>query len=290
MVSPFLTQEIRPVTADQARLTAKHLLPALRDIEQLLYRLRADIDADLAPHLPPQDGKPYPYGRCLEISHAFMGRLQAQLKTRLPHRGLRALQAFLQAGGRMDWVWGALREQYFQNAFQVGSLYMDVSNDTVTVTKPKVEILPLKDANFIAIQGLEHFATVARRYWGVTIFVNDLVPAIAPIFPMTAQFPNGAIEFMSATDYMVDYLRRDRFVQSEAFLTTGQTMPHAHWLARQPYVPEGLRVANPDDGRRQATAACHEARQAGMHTDPAWKLARQQDHARVMAAFQQVGR
>jgi hypothetical protein len=288
MATSFLPQEIRPVTADQARLTTKHLTPALKDIEQLLYRLRADIDAELAARLPDQDGKAYPYGRCLEISHAFMGRLQAQLKTRLPHRGLRALQAFLQAGGRIDWVWGALREQYFQNAFQVGSLYMDVSNDTVTVTKPKIEILPLKDANFVAIQGLEHFASVAQRYWGVTIFVNDLVPAIAPIFPMTAQFPNGAIEFMSATDYMVDYLRRDGFVQSEAFLATGQTMPHAQWAARQPWVPEDLRVGNADVGRQQAMQACRQAREAGLHTDLRWKLARQQDHARVMAAFAQA--
>ena len=290
MAQPFLPQEIRPVTPDQVRLTAKHLTPALKDIEQLLYRLRADIDAELAPSLPDQDGKAYPYGRCLEISHAFRNRLPAQLKTRLPHRGLRALRDFLSAGGRMDWVWGALREQYFQNAFQVGSLYMDVSNDTVTVTKPKIEILPLKDADFVAIQGLEHFARVAERYWGVTIFVNDLVPAIAPIFPMTAQFPNGAIEFMSATDYMVDYLRRDGFVQSEAFLASGPTMPHAQWAVRHPYIPEDLRVANADEGRQRAMTACREAREAGLQNDAAWKLARQQDHARVMAAFQQAGK
>jgi hypothetical protein len=284
----FLPQEIRPVTPDQARLTARHLVPALADIEQLLYRLRADIDAELASRLPDQDGKAYPYGRCLEISHAFRSRLQAQLKTKLPHRGLRAMRDFLSAGGRMDWVWGALREQYFQNAFQVGSLYVDVSNDTVTVTKPKIEILPLKDAEFIAIQGLDHFGRVAQRYWGVTIFVNDLVPAIAPIFPMTAQFPNGAIEFMSATDYMVDFLRRDGFMQSEAFLASGQSMPHGHWVARQPWVPEDLRVANADEGRRHAIAACSAARLAGLHLDPAWKLARQQDHARVIAAFKQA--
>jgi len=290
MATPFLPQEIRPVTADQARLTAKHLTPALKDIEQLLYRLRADIDAELAPRLPAQDGKAYPYGRCLEISHAFRDHLQAQLSSRLPHRGLRALRAFLAAGGRMDWVWGALREQYFQNAFQVGALYMDVSNDTVTVTKPKIEILPLKDANFVAIQGLDHFARVAQRYWGVTIYVNDLVPAIAPIFPMTAQFPNGAIEFMSATDYMVDYLRRDGFVQSEAFLASGTSMPSDHWTVRQPVVPEDLRTKNATEGRQRAIDACRAAREAGSHLDARWKLARQQDHARVMAAFQQAGR
>lgn len=290
MATFYLPQEIRPVTADQVRLTAKHLMPALKDVEQLLYRLRADIDADLAPRLPDQDGKAYPYGRCLEISHAFRHRLQAQLQTRLPHRGLRALRDFLSAGGRMDWVWGALSEQYFQNAFQLGSLYVDVSNDTVTVTKPKIEILPLKDADFVAIQGLDHFARVAQRYWGVTIYVNDLVPAIAPIFPMTAQFPNGAIEFMSATDYMVDYLRRDAFVQSEAFLASRPTMPHGQWAARQPYIPEDLRVNDPDAGRAQAMAACRQARETGLHADAAWKLVRQRDHARVLEAIRQAGR
>ena len=55
----------------------------------------------------------------------------------------RAIREFIGKGGAFRSVWGVLREQYFQNAIQLGGLYVDVSNDTVVVTKPKVEILPI---------------------------------------------------------------------------------------------------------------------------------------------------
>lgn len=277
----FLTQEIRPVTAEQQRLTARHLTPALKDIEQLLMRMRREIDSELQPRFPAHQGKPYPYGRCLEISQLFMDKLRAALGTRVPTRGLRALRDFVHAGGRIDWVWGALREQYFQNAFQMGALYVDVSNDTVTVTKPPIEILPLKDANFLAIRDLAHFAKVARVYWGVEIYVNDVVPSLAPILPMIGLPQNGPPALMSATDYMIDYLRRDGFVQAEDYLRHGPSLPAESWAAMHAGTPVDLRAADAVHGRAQGIAAILAARAAGVFNDMQWRRERLQDYLRT---------
>jgi len=277
----FLTQEIRPVTAEQQRLTARHLTPALKDIEQLLIRMRREIDSELQPRFPSHQDKPYPYGRCLEISHLFMDKLRAALGTKVPTRGLRALRDFVHAGGRIDWVWGALREQYFQNAFQMGALYVDVSNDTVTVTKPPIEILPLKDANFLAIRDLAHFAKVARVYWDVEIYVNDVVPSLAPILPIMGLPTDGAAALMSATDYMIDYLRRDGFAQAEAFLRDGPSLPPEQWAAAVARVPADLRAADAAQGREQGIAAILAAREAGVHGDPQWRTDRLKDYQRI---------
>lgn len=278
----FLTQEIRPVTAEQQRLTARHLTPALKDIEQLLIRMRREIDSELQPRFPAHQGKPYPYGRCLEISQLFMDKLRAALGTKVPTRGLRALRDFVHAGGRIDWVWGALREQYFQNAFQMGALYVDVSNDTVTVTKPPIEILPLKDADFLAIQDLAHFAKVARVYWDVEIYVNDVVPSLAPILPIMGLPADGAAALMSATDYMIDYLRRDRFAQAEAFLREGPSLPPEQWAAAQARLPADLRAPDAEQGRQLGIAAILAAREAGVHGDPQWRTDRLKDYQRIM--------
>lgn len=277
----FLTQEIRPVTAEQQRLTARHLTPALKDIEQLLIRMRREIDGELQPRFPSHQDKLYPYGRCLEISHLFMDKLRAALGTKVPTRGLRALRDFVHAGGRIDWVWGALREQYFQNAFQMGALYVDVSNDTVTVTKPPIEILPLKDANFLAIRDLAHFAKVARVYWDVEIYVNDVVPSLAPILPMIALPQQGRPALMSATDYMIDYCRRDRFVQAEAYLQDGPSLPPEHWALMHAAMPANLRAADTAQGRAQGLAAITDAREAGVFALAQWREDRLKDYLRT---------
>ena len=278
----FLAQEIRPITGEQTRLTARHLTPALKDIQQLLLRMRREIDGELQPLFPVCRGKPYPYGRCLEISQCFMRNLRAALHTKVPNRGLRALRDFVQAGGRIDWVWGALREQFFQNAFQVGALYVDVSNDTVTLTKPPVEILPFKQADFRAIEGLEHFAKVARVYWGLDICVNDVVPSLAPVLPMISQPRQGKSELLSVTDYMIDYFRRDKFVQAEEFLKNGPSLPPQQWAAMRARVPDDLGAADAVQGRTAALAAIAAARADGMDALPQWRSDRLKDFQRIV--------
>ena len=181
----------------QAALTECYLLPVLRELEVFLLAVRLQLDPELERLQPVKLGKPYPLGQCLEITKAVQMRLRTVDETKLPADaviGLRALRAFRRAGGAFRQVWGDLRGQYFQNAFQVGSLYIDVSNDTVTPTKPKVEILPFHQAQFIPIRDFRHFSQIARSYWGDEIYPNHVLPTLAPHCPLIHVSKTGCIK------------------------------------------------------------------------------------------------
>lgn len=155
---PLLPNEpcLQLPTAERT-LTERHLLPVLAELQAGFLAVRRQLDPELERLQPVKLGKPYPLGQCLEIAEAVQKRLRTVEVASLPvdaALGLRALRAFLRAGGSFRQVWGDLRGQYFQNAFQLGSLYIDVANDTVTPTKPQVEILPFEQAQFIPMRGL----------------------------------------------------------------------------------------------------------------------------------------
>ena len=150
-LKPLLPNEPRIYNLPQeSELTVKYLFPAVNDIYACFLALRLQLDPILRQAQPVKLGKPYPLGQCLEISLAVQRALRTQSPDGLPvsaARGLRAIQAFMKAGGSFRQVWGDLRGQFFQNAFLLGTLYVDVSNDTVTPTKPKVEIMPFDQAD-----------------------------------------------------------------------------------------------------------------------------------------------
>jgi hypothetical protein len=187
-------------------LSERFLTPALAEIEALLLFVRALVDPVLSTLQPQKNGKAYPLGQCLEISLAVEQRLKTLRMSDLPdaststkaaaiQTGFRALQVYRRQGGAIRLVWGDLRGQYFQNAFLVGIYYMDVSNDTVFATKPKVEVLPLAKTNFHRIKDYEHFKRVAQSYWGATFFPNHVLPELAPFYPWIAVFPDARCGF-----------------------------------------------------------------------------------------------
>lgn len=253
----------------QAALTEQHLHPAIAALEAFLLHLRAELDPALRERQPFKLGKPYPLGQCLEISKAVQERLAAVDEAALPPMaaaGWRALYAFYQAGGRMRQVWGDLRGQYFQNAFQVGTLYVDVSNDTVTPTKPKVEILPFEEANFTAIRDYRHYGSVAERYWGETAYPNHVLPALAPHCPLIHVNGNGRIQLRAVSDYMLALTRSRAFVPSETVLGDAP-MPQALFeRMRQALQDSGHDMPEtPEQGRQQSLSECHRQRAQGRH-------------------------
>ena len=117
--------------------------------------------------------------------------------------GCLALRRFLAAGGEMRRVWGDLRGSYFQNAFQIGTLYVDVANDTVVRSKPKVEILPFEASGLVAINDYSHFAKIAESYWSVTAWPNHIFPEIAPFFPLLIEAQGGGFKLCDTSGYMM---------------------------------------------------------------------------------------
>ncbi|SME92051.1 hypothetical protein SAMN06265365_101462 [Tistlia consotensis] len=285
MAVPLLPQQPAPVTRRQVALTARHLRPIQGQLSALLLALRRETDAALGPRLRPVSGKSYPLGRCQPITEDVVARFRGRL-ARVDGPVERAIRRFLAEGGVIRPIWGALRGLYFQNALQVGGLYVDVANDTVTVTKPKIEILPLPESGFEAIRGPEHFAEIAERYWGARVFANHALPALAPILPIVSVVPGGEARLQSASDYMIDLFRRDGFALSEAWLAGGPVPPPeivAELEARGRQVLGSGPVAT---GAAAAVAACRQARAAEVHRDEGWRDARVMDYLRLHASGQ----
>ena len=128
----------------------------------------------------------------------------------------RVIREFVGKGRAFRSVWGVLREQYFQNAIQLGGLYVDVSNDTVVVTKPKVEILPIEVSGLVNVRDIAHFRQTAEHYWGTTIYANHLVPSLAPLMPMMSASPDWfqpGLQF--PCNYMIELVCCGEFRQAE---------------------------------------------------------------------------
>lgn len=248
--------------ATQAALTDRYLTPALHEIEALFRHIRSLVDEELK-DAPTGYGKPYPIGRCLEITLAAQKKLRgldpSMLPTEAAH-GLNVLHGFLQHGGNARQVWGDLRGEFFQNAFLIGTLYIDVSNDTVTPTKPKVEILPFEQAGFVPVRDYLHYARMTRQYWGAYVFANHILPDLAPYFPLITAIPGGRVRLESDFDYMLALTQSRRFEPSLEVLTAQPMEAHFFDAFRGAVLDlPGVTVAStPAEGRALALEYCRQ--------------------------------
>jgi hypothetical protein len=253
----------------QAALTRRFLIPALPALEATFLALRAESDLALSAAASGRYGKPYPYGMCREITNDVMARLNARPR-RPRSAGERALAAFFAYGGKGRMVWGVLRDSYFQNAIQLGSLYVDVSNDTVDVRKPKVEILPMRESGLALVRDGGHFARIGRDYWNASLYANTALPSLAPAFPMIAVDEDGRIQMQAKTEYMVRLFGADGFRRAEAWLRNGPPAPLSVVQALRVVCPPSLLAANPKAGADMAIRACERLRTGGVAVDGAW--------------------
>lgn len=272
-LSQLLANEPREMgNIRESLLTQQHLEPVLPALVVCLQELRQYIDAELQPRQPMKLGKLYPLGQCLEISQAFRLRVEQGGCPRfsdiaLP--GWNGLRAFLQAGGSFRAVWGDLRGQYFQNAFQLGTLYVDVANDTVTPSKPKIEILPFAEAGLSAITDFSHFRHLAQSYWQQTVWPNHAIPQLAPYCPFFHMRPNGLLQMHEASAYMVGLAARDGFHSSEAVLQETPLPDEVFERIAHSLRHLGVQTpANAAAGRQQALKHCHQYRKKSRHRTP----------------------
>lgn len=265
-------EPLATVSARDARLTQQHLSPVLAALETCLLELRQHIDAELLPRQPMKLGKPYPLGQCQEISQALRTRIaqgEPSHFSATARMGWNSLRGFVQAGGTFRAVWGDLRGLYFQNAFQLGSLYVDIANDTVVASKPKVEILPWEQAGLSAIADFAHFRKRAQSYWGQTVYPNHAIPQLAPYCPFILLRPDGLLQMHEATDYMVGLAARDHFGSSEAVLKEAP-LPDAVFerIARSLRHLGMPLPANAAQGRGQALQHCRTYRAKSHYSTP----------------------
>jgi len=262
---PLYPSEPRPVTSPlQIELSQRFLEPALPALVAYFLAVRLSLDPIMEARQPSKLGKPYPLGQCLEIAraaeHAVRDRSQPHFDG-VAGEGRRAYVNYMAAGGVFRRVWGDLRGKFFQNAFQLGTLYVDVSNDTVTPTKPKVEILPFAEAGLNAMRDFGHFREIVQLYWGGRTYPNHLLPELAPYCPVIHINEFGIASVREPTDYMVAMTRGDRFASAQAILAE-PAMPEplfrllAAGLAAQNCAP----AASIEAGRRAGIEKCRKYR------------------------------
>ena len=114
-------------------------------------------------------------------------------------------------------------------------MYFDCANDTVVVTKPKVEYLPMAESGFKNIESWEEFADVAERYWHCRIYPNLHFPMLAPLLPVISVSDEGVLSLQNISYYMQRLNLESEFRASETFITRGpwssRQLP-AEWLDR----------------------------------------------------------
>ncbi|MDO8423975.1 MAG: hypothetical protein Q7S99_17635 [Parvibaculum sp.] len=259
LIKMYRADSILPDTPDMRALTATHITPNVDAIMRDMLELRAETDAHFRGLLagkaadgPHRDGGlgmgavNYPISFCLEITRHMLA-LMSREPVPVHMTGLQALHNFVRAGGQVKRVWGALRGGYFQNAIQVGTYYLDVANDTVTVTKPKIEMLLLADASFNNITSFFEFARVGQIYWKARIIPNIYFPNVAPFLPAIAFDASGAMRLEARNSYMFPMNMASRFRSGRDFVMDDRETPEA--LA--PYAAAVRRYADLDP-------RCHE--------------------------------
>ena len=253
--------------AMQRALTEQFLAPCVADLESLFRELRAGVDPALRAARDGVPGKPYPLGLCWEISEAVreaLDRVQAADLSAAAAKGLAALLAFRAAGGVVRRAWGDLRGLYFQNALLVGGLYVDVSNDTVFVEKPPVEILPFAAAGFSPIVDYAHFTRIAESYWGYRFLPNHLLPDLAPYMPLIQITPAGRIRVGPANSYMLALTLTGGFAASAQVLAAPPVPPMAFTTFGAALAGDSFVLpADAEAGRAAALAACRAYRAEG---------------------------
>ena len=231
----FLTRQaeqesIYPVDDNQRELCRRWLWPNVEALQEDFLTLRLEFDKTFTP--VPQSGRNYPIGYCREISLGVFNLLQKAIT--VPETpGISALRNFCAAGGKFKRVWGDLRRSYFQNAFQAGDMYIDAANDSVVITKPKVEILPLQKADFFPLNDFDSYARLAETYWKGQVYPNRYLPKLAPVFPILLLYPNGHIKLHSQYQTPLYLNLVHEFSLAENFLL------HSPWSNRE-LAPEQL--------------------------------------------------
>lgn len=178
--------------ARQALLTKRLLLPRLNQILLDVSRIRDAFDkmflqkfknaATSTPYgiLSPEE---YPIGYCGIIRDALFDIFcKSPVLNQLRRQGVLLKKVYIILEGR-----------YFQNAIQLGDLYLDVANDTVDAQKDKIVCKSFKEIEYKCFEDYESCFDVAEPYLNIKLYPNLLFPLITPIFPLFAITEDGEI-------------------------------------------------------------------------------------------------
>lgn len=211
-------QDMR-VFSDQERVTRERLIPKMEAIVARLGEHRAAVDAEFAEKkaraqatvsaMGEQSLASYPVGFCRQIRDQVWARATADGEfQRLIGRDVVVRPVFILLEGR-----------FFQNAVQLGNLYVDVANDTVSVDEPRCEWMPISRVPYENVESWPQFAGVARRYLNVELYPNLLFPLAFPYAPYFAIRPGGRVDLLAVQPILLLKDLGDRMRRARALLT-----------------------------------------------------------------------
>ncbi len=228
---------------DQEAPTRRRLLPQIDAILDRLRAHRAAVDEAFAKKRAALGARAaaadygvageallakYPIGFCNAIRDQVFERLLAD----------REFHALIGPDVVLKKIFVLLKGRYFQNALQLGNLYVDVANDTVFVEKPKLEWARIEEVDYQNADDWPAVAEVGRRYYQVELYPNFLFPLAFPAVPWFAIRASGRIDFFQAQNFVFlkdlgDGLRRARaLLDDPAFATRALPEPYRALLER----------------------------------------------------------
>ncbi len=204
---------------DQEAPTVRRLLPHMAAIVERLHFHRAAVDGVF---FAKRDAKrrastatageaglaDYPLGFCGAIRDQVVERLIADPQ----FRELIGPDVVLKK------VFILLKGVYFQNALQLGNLYVDVANDTVSLDKPKIEWLRIAEVDYENADSWAAVAAVGRKYYEVELYPNFLFPLAFPSAPYFAIRASGRIDLFQAQNVIFLKDLGDGFKRAHALL------------------------------------------------------------------------
>lgn len=180
----------------QALLTKKLLLPKLKQIIYGVNAIREAFDkkflAETKNHKAPT---PYGFLSPDEYPVGYCGIIRDNLFEVLKISPF--FTSFCRQGVLLKKIYVILDGRYFQNAIQLGNLYLDVGNDTVDIHKPKVVCKPLKEVDYKCFEDYDECFDIAENYLNIKLYPNLIFPLITPIFPVFAISENGEISLFN---------------------------------------------------------------------------------------------
>lgn len=150
----------------------------------------------------------YPLGFCGAIRDQVLDRLIADP----------AFRRLIGPGVVLKKIFVLLKGIYFQNALQLGNLYVDVANDTVFIDKPKIEWLRIEDTPYENADSWSTVAAVGSHYYEVELYPNLLFPLAFPSSPFFAIRTSGRIDLFQAQDILFLKDLGDGFPRARALL------------------------------------------------------------------------
>jgi hypothetical protein len=196
--------------------TRRRLLPAIEAIMERLHAHRAAVDERfLAKRTGLESSSGATRGEATLAAYpiGYCGPIRDQVFARL--RDDRVFHGLIGPDVVLKKVFVLLKGLYFQNALQLGNLYVDVANDTVFVEKPKVEWARIGNVDFENAESWPTVAAVGKRYHGIELYPNLLFPLAFPSSPYFAIRASGRIDFFQAQNVLFlkdlgDGMRRAR--------------------------------------------------------------------------------